>query len=470
MSYLRQSCPSKELAPSRQKAILQPVLCILSFVALFSATPSLAASTGWAAIYGGAKNDSASSIQQTGDGGYIVAGETDSFGAGGVDVHVLKLNFDGTVEWQKSYGGRNYDSANSIQQTDDGGYIVAAETMSFGAGEEDIWVLKLRSDGSVEWQKTYGGGYDDSASSIQQTDDKGYIVAGDTWVFSRKGTCLWVLKLRPDGTIEWQKTYEIGLYNCADSIRQTGDGGYVVTGHTDPFGTGNLDVWVLKLNSDGTVEWQKSYSGMDYDRAFSIQQTNDGGYTVAGETESFGTGRFDAWVLKLNPDGTPAWQKTYGGLKSDNMFSIQQTGDGGYIVAGETKSFSAGWTTAWVLKLSPDGTVEWQKSYGTADLDLVKSTQQTSDEGYIAAGYMRSFAANGTNIWVLKLRSDGTIDPSCNFVTILDTSISGKDTGTTAENTRADVRDTSINPQNSHAIVLDTNVSVNILCPSTADK
>lgn len=468
MSYPRQFYYAKELAPSELKTILQLALYILFFVSLFSYTPSLAASTGWAAIYGGAKNDSANSIQQTGDGGYIVAGETDSFGAGWIDALVSKLNPNGTVERQKSYGGRNYDRAVSIQQTDDGGYVMAGETDSFGAGDLDAWILKLKPNGAIEWQKTYGGVYFDQFNSIQQTGDGSYVAAGETWSFSAKGSSLWVLKLRSDGTIGWQKTYGRGLYNRADSIRQTGDGGYVVAGHTDPFSTGNLNVWVLKLNSNGTVEWQKSYSGMDYDRAFSIKQTNDRGYIVAGETESFGTGRFDAWILKLNPDGTPAWQKTYGGLKSDSAFSIQQTDDGGYIVAGETKSFSTGWTTPWVLKLGPGGTVEWQKSYGVADLDLVESIQQTSDAGYIAAGYMRSFADKGTHIWVLKLRPDGTIGTSCNFVTILDTDISGKDTSATAEATSANVRDSSANPQDSFAIVQDTNVSVNILCPSTA--
>jgi hypothetical protein len=166
----------------------------------------------------------------------------------------LKLRPDGTVEWQKTYGGVGRSDAYSIQQTSDGGYIVAGSTKSFGAGKDNLWVLKLKHNGAVEWQKTYGGAY----------------VLGDA-------------------------TY---------AIRQTSDGGYVVAGTTESFGAGDIDLWVLKLKSDGAVEWQKTYGGSNYDGAYSIQQTLDGGYIVAGWTDSFGAGGLDFWVLKLRPDGS----------------------------------------------------------------------------------------------------------------------------------------------------------------------
>src|SRR3989338_3671915 len=187
---------------------LHPAFYLLFFASiLISASPSLYASGGWAATYGGGDSEHASSIQQTRDGGYIVAGETRSFGAGEPDawvlkppnVWVLKLTPDGAVDWQKTYGGTDQDEAHSIQQTRDGGYIVAGSTWSFGAGGEDIWVLKLRPDGTVEWQKTYGGGNWDGAYSVHETSDGGYIVAGDTSSFGNGGPAVWVLKLGPDG-------------------------------------------------------------------------------------------------------------------------------------------------------------------------------------------------------------------------------------------------------------------------------
>jgi uncharacterized delta-60 repeat protein len=260
----------------------------------------------WAKSYGGGGHDYACSIQQTSDGGYIVAGYTESFVAGLSSFWVLKLNRDGTVSWQKTYGGTDWDYPTSIQQTSDGGYIVAGYS-------GDFWIFKLRSDGIVSWQKKYGGADRDEANSIQQTSDGGYIVAGWTRSFGANAD-LWVLKLNSDGTVSWEKRYGGEGWNWASSVEQTSDGGYIVAGYTYWFGVD--DFWVLKLKSDGTISWQKRYSA-DYDDAHSIQQTSDGGYVVAGQTSSFGAGSEDFWVLKLNSDGTIAFNPASGAYVTD---------------------------------------------------------------------------------------------------------------------------------------------------------
>ena len=193
-----------------------PLLCLRSTVyclLLFLATPAFSDPIGWAATYGGAKNDRAHSIHEASDGGYIVAGATDSFGAGDRDAWVLKLKPDGTIDWQKAYGGEKDEVIYSIQQTVDGGYVLAGWTESFGAGDSDVWVLKLRADGTVEWQKTYGEAKEEGDSCIQQTSDGGYIVVGGTRSFGDNGRGqAWVLKLRVDGSVEWQKTYGGGFF------------------------------------------------------------------------------------------------------------------------------------------------------------------------------------------------------------------------------------------------------------------
>ncbi len=342
----------------------------------------------WAATYGVSGYANASSIQQTTDGGYIVAGYTYSFGSGAWDIWVLKLDSGGNLEWQKTYGGSGYEFAESIQQTRDGGYIVAGYTWSFGAGFYDFWVLKLDSDGNVEWQKAYGGSGHEYAGSIQQTSDGGYILAGSTTSFGAGGRAFWVLKLDSGGNVEWQKAYGGSGGESANSIQQTTDGGYVVAGGTGSFGDGYNDMWVLKLDSDGNVQWQKTYGGPSYDNAHSIQQTADGGYIVAG-SKSFGVGGpADFWVLKLDSDGNVEWQKAYGGPTSNEYaHSIQQTTDGGYIVAGYTAFFNIYSANFWVLKLDSGGNVQWQKSYGGSEgSGLASSIQQTSDSGYIVTG------------------------------------------------------------------------------------
>ncbi|MDO8137762.1 MAG: hypothetical protein Q6354_08990 [Candidatus Brocadiales bacterium] len=428
----------------------------------FVSTPALFASEGWAATYGDSGNDRASCIQQTRNGGYIVAGTTNSFGAGNSDFWVLKLRPDGTVEWQKTYGGNKYDQANSIQQIRDGGYIVAGLTCSFGTGRDDIWVLKLKSDGTVEWQKTYGGDSWEEAHSIQQTSDGGYIVAGETSSFSSEGdrvanSC--VLKLRSDGTVEWYKTYGGNECDEANCVQQTRDGGYIVAGRTHSFRGFDSDFWVLKLRSDGTIEWQKTYGGNSNDWANSIHETSDGGYVVAGLTGSFAKG--GAWVLKLRADGTIQWQRTYGeGL--DAATSIQQTSDGGYIMAGfTTSSGDKKDRDLLILKLRPNGTVEWYKTCGGDLGDWAESIHETRDGGYVVVGETESFGAGNLDLWVLKFKPDGSIDGSYNF--IRDTRIWVGLSIATARSTRVNPRNSNVNLRESQVTVLDTSISAKFL-------
>ena len=364
----------------------------------------------WEKTYGEWGDDVANSIQQTRDGGYIVAGWTSSKGAGGEDFRVLKLDEYGEIIWEKTYGGYKADFAYSIQQTKDGSYIVAGSTESKGAGKEDFWVLKLDEYGEIIWEKTYGGSKNDWANSIQQTRDGGYIVAGVTYSKGAGRLDFWVLKLNEKGEIIWEKTYGGSENDCANSIQQTREGGYIVAGYTESKGTGERDSWVLKLDEYGEIIWEKTYGGEYNDEANSIQQTRDGGYIVAGSTESKGVGKEDFWVLKLDKNGEIIWDKTYGGDSFDESYSIQQTRDGGYIVAGWTSSKGAGGWDSCVLKLDEEGEIIWEKTYGGEYNDELHSIQQTRDGGYIVAGWTSSKGAGGRDFWVLKLNEKGEIE------------------------------------------------------------
>ena len=435
---------------------MKRIISAAMFLLVFTSFLSLNAQ--WAIIYGGTGSDSAYSIQQTNDGGYIVAGETNSFGAGGSDVWILKLTSSGDIEWQKTYGGIVDDCAWSIQQTGDGGYIVAGETGSFGARDKDIWILKLSSTGAIEWQRTYGGSEWETDPSIQQTNDRGYIVVGHTESFGVGGADIWILKLSSAGDIEWQRTYGAGEQEYAPSIQQTSDGGYIVAGHTYSVGVEMWGYWILKLSPEGDIGWQKTYGWSTFDKPNSIQQTSDGGYIVIGETSSFGAGSSDIWILKLSSDGDIEWQKTYGGTSYDEALSIQQTNDGGYIVAGSTDSFGAGSSDVWILKLTSSGDIGWQKTYGGSGSDSASSIQQTSDGGYIVTGYIISWGAGSRDFWVLKLSSDGDINPRCSFIrsskaAVSDTDNSPEDTNTTPMYEDITPQDTNITPQDTDATV-----------------
>jgi hypothetical protein len=423
----------------------------------------------WAKTYGGRSKDSCAEhlpIQETSDGGYIVLGTTQSFGPGGEDIWILKLNSSGGIEWQRIYGAFHHDRGWSIQQTSDGGYIVGGTTKSFGAGHTDVWILKLDSSGGIEWQRTYGGTFWDGTPFIQEAADGGYIVSAGTDSFGAGGGDSWILKLASSGDIEWQRTYGGSLGDGLGCPQLTSDGGYIVAGSTDSFGAGLGDLWILKLNSSGDIEWQHTYGGISYDWATDIKLTSDGGYIVSGVTMDFGRyGNF--LILKLNSSGDIEWQRAYGGGFMDYPWSIQQTIDGGYIVAGYTESFDQQnrWLDASVIKLSSSGDIEWEEAYGGAVDELAWSIQQTSDGGYIVAGESYPLPDEGGDVYgagsedllILKIDSNGDI-PDCGLQgspnnSVKEPSFSPSNTNVTPMNTDVIPQNTNIQPQESDAIV-----------------
>ncbi|MCK4645885.1 MAG: hypothetical protein KAU46_06505 [Candidatus Aminicenantes bacterium] len=406
----------------------------------------------WARFYGGYSHNQVYSMQQTTDGGFIVAGHAAFLaGSSSWDVWIIKLGTTGDVEWQRIYGGEYKDVAYSIQQTADGGYIVAGFISIVFGGETDVWVLKLNSIGDIEWRRAYGGSNSDMAKSVQQTDDGGYIVAGQTSSFGSGESDGLILKLSSNGDVEWQKTYGGSDVESVESIKQTNDGGYVAAGSTNSSGAGWSDILILKLDSNGDIEWQQTYGETSGDGAYSIQQTSDGGYIVAGFTYSFGAGERDFWVLKLSSNGNVEWQRSYGGANNDTAHSIQQTADGGYVAAGYTYSFGAGRDDFWVLKLDRVGNVEWEHTYGGSSWDRAFSIQQISGGGYLVSGYTWSYGDGLSDFFVIKIDPTGYVEKLSGFT----------------RNSSAAVSDTYITPlpafittQDADIMLYGTNITV----------
>ncbi len=376
-------------------------------------SPNPMSATYFAKTYVGAYWDVAFSVHHTSDGGYILAGGTYSFGAGSSDIFLIKTDANGNVQWAKTYGGPGYDEAFSVQQTSDGGYIVAGWTR-YSMINSDFFLIKTDANGNVQWAKTYGGTDNDYAYSVQQTSDGGYIVAGRTLSFGM-GSNILLIKTDANGNIIWAKTYGGPSWDEASSVQQTSDGGYIVAGWTGSFGAGAGDIFLIKTDANGNLQWAKTYGGTNYDTASSVQQTSDGGYIVAGTTRSFGAGGSDFFLIKTDVNGNIQWAKTYGGTNYDTASSVQQTSDGGYIVAGTTRSFGAGGSDFFLIKTDANGNIQWAKTYGGTGGDEAYSVQQTSDGGYILAGRTYSFGAGTWDAFLIKTDADGNIG-SCSIV------------------------------------------------------
>jgi hypothetical protein len=384
---------------------------LLSGVVLFvllcsSSVVSVDASSMWSRTYGGAGDDLASSVIQTSDGGYAIAGQTYSFGAGGSDFWLVKTDESGNMEWNKAYGGTTYDYAYSVIQTSDGGYAVSGRTESFGVGNDDFWLVKADVAGNMQWNKTYGGTNYDYAFSMVQTSDGGYALAGPTGSFGAGGSDFWLVKTDSVGNMEWNMTYGGTGNEDAWSIIQTIDGGYLLAGGTTPLTTNNTDLWLVKTDESGNMEWNQTYGGTGVDYAYSLVATSDGGYAIAGGTNSSDAGQGDFWLVKTNTLGNMQWNKTYdGGTNSDAASSVIQTSDGGYAVLGTRTSFTGDSPfnvtveqDSWLIKTDASGNMEWNKTLTGYFCSMVA----TADGGYAIAGGTSSFGYGGGDFWLVK--------------------------------------------------------------------
>ena len=325
------------------------------------------------------------SVQQAEDSGYIIAGSTDLYANGDYNLWLVKTDSQGNEEWGQTYGGSDYDVGESVQQTGDGGYIITGRTESYGNGASDVWLVKTDSQGQEEWSQTFGEGNNDYGNSVQQTGDGGYIITGGTEYWTGASGVL-LIKTDSQGNEEWSQTFGAGDYTFGNSVQQTEDGGYVITGVW-------LDsrIWLIKTDGQGNEITNSLLGGSDSGVGNSVQQTEDGGYIIAGSTQSYGNGGSDIYLIKAGGQILiEEWNQTFGGNDDDHGKSVQQTEDGGYIIAGSTQSYGNGGSDVWLIKTDSQGQVEWDQTFGGGNDEYGYSVQQTEDGGYIITGHTLS--------------------------------------------------------------------------------
>jgi hypothetical protein len=348
---------------------------------------------------GGNMEEVSFSIIQSTDGGYAIVGYSQTYSSP-YDVYIVKLNANGLLQWTRNIGGTGDDFGYNIIQTSDGGYAIAGQTNSFGAGVSDMYIVKLDSSGTLQWNKTIGGTASDYANCIIQTSDGGYAVAGQTNSFGAGNSDIFLVRFNSNGSIKWSKTVGGTGVDKASKIIKTFDGGFAISGSTSSFGSGLDDMYIVKLDSGGTVLWNHTAGGSNFEYGTSILQCTDSSYVLAGETQSFGAGLYDMYLVKFDKNGNSIWNKTIGGTTEEDCSAITQTTDGGYALAGYINS--APYYGSFV-KLNSGGNVQWVKR----TLNETYSIVQTTEGGYALTGPITGYGAGSSDFCIIKFDAGG---------------------------------------------------------------
>jgi hypothetical protein len=357
--------------------------------------------------FGGPYYDAGNSVLQTQDNGYLIIGTSRYYNPNVNSLYLVKTDIYGDTIWTKVYGGDANTSGTFIQVTSDSGYIVLGATNSYGAGSEDVYLLKINTDGDTLWTKTFGGPGIDYGHCVRQTEDQGYIIAGHTNSYGSGLNDIYLIKTDILGDTLWTKSIGGSDYEWCKNIQQTSDMGYILVGDTKSSGKGDNDVYLIKTDASGDTMWTRTYGGSNYDRGYSLVQTPEG-YIIAAGTESFGAGKRDLYIIGTNSAGDTLWTKILGGPEYDNASFIQKTDDGNYIIAGETGSFGDTEIDLFLVKIDPAGNVLWTRTFGGAGYDRGSCVQQTNDGGYIITGSSYSYSVqDDSDIYLVKTDSGG---------------------------------------------------------------
>lgn len=377
--------------------------------------------------YGGIKKDRGYAMIQTADGGFAIAGYTESYSVGERDFWLVKTNETGKIQWNQSYGGAEDEEAYAIISTPDGGFAISGWTKSFGAGHTDIWLVKTDSEGVMEWNETYGDDGYEGAGFVINTSDNGYLLAGSTRPDGvDQDDDMWIIKTNVSGVALWNETYGGEEHDNGHSIIPTADGGFAVAGSTESYGEGEKDAWLVKINASGEIVWNETYGGEYSDEAMQVIQTLDGGFALTGSTFSYGAGLADMWLVKTNEEGKIQLNQTYGGSSYDMSMAFLQTSDGGFALTGAYDPGS-GLHDMWFVKTNSLGEIEFDVTFVGSKGEFGVSMTQTSDGKYAIVGVISDYSDE--DLWLIIISLESEIGSTSTVVTSsssLHSSTSGK--------------------------------------------
>lgn len=393
------------------KLFINSTVIVMLMIIIFSSNVSAVPSEEWNKTYGGNEWENAYSVMQTSDGGYIFTGFIQSYGASWSDAWLVKTDSNGNELWNKTFGGPSRDDFSYVEQTNDGGYITAGYTYLSGDTFSSGWFVKTDSNGNEIWNKTIGGDDNNVAEFVQQTSDGGYILTGYSGTYDISNIDYWVVKIDSQGNNLWDTTYTGTTDDFIECIRQTSDGGYILVGSKREFRVkDDSKVFLVKIDSNGNQIFDRTYGAKDCSYASSVFLTKDGGYMIVGETSS-GDELAESLLIKTDSDGNQEWVKTFGNMtKNIRTYDGQQTFDGGYILAGAIGSFigdsgDTQWSNAIIIKTDSSGNEQWNITVGGDNNDWAYSIFQTTDGGYIISGFTDSYVTGFFNsgAWLIKI-------------------------------------------------------------------
>jgi len=386
------------------------IILVVTLVAICSPSLSLAVDqpqVEWIKNYGSSGREKGYSMCQTTDGGYIIAGNSGSKGAGNQDIWLFKTDSSGNLIWDKTYGGSQFDYSYSICPASDSGYILVGRTNSYGSGDYDLYILKVDENGNLEWGKTIGGPYFDCGYSICEANNGGYLICGRTNKSSTGNSDGLLIRIDSNGEQVWMKTLGGASDDILKSVHPTPDGGYILVGSTRSYGVGGFDMWLVKVDIEGNEEWQQTFGGIAEDYGESVIPSLNDGYILTGSTNSSGIGNFDIWLVKTDTVGNIEWDKTFGSINHDSGKSICQVLDGGYIITGSTSSTDVSDSNAYLLRLDVNGNLEWEKTFGGTDWDEGEKVIIDKNGDYIITGETASHGDGSVNAWLIKVHQPG---------------------------------------------------------------
>ena len=409
MNFFKSSIPALAIAFLYKRCDV--IVIATCFIFILIAFPILSfGQIQYQKTYNSLGNSQALDMVQTADSGYIITGFSTDQGPGSQDLVLLKTDLYGQQQWVRHYGGSGVEQGHALRQTSDMGILVVGYTGSFGSGFNDVYILKTDSAGNYQWSKTLGGPSTDRAYAISTEINNHFYVAGSTYSFGAGSNDVLVIKMDVTGNIIWRKTFGGADFEEGYDVQATVDGGCVVLGGTRSFGAGVEDMYLIKLDSSGNVDWSNTYGGGDWDQGRSICLTSDGGYALCGFTQSFGMQKhYDLknFIVKTDSMGSLLWSRTCGVLNSENIpFSIIETSDMGLAFCGYTGDF-VGDYRGYLVKLDGLGNLLWSRRMGNGYLNNCNKLIETYDGGLMVAGYTNGFNSGNTAIYILKGDSVG---------------------------------------------------------------